>query len=546
MMKKANQTVTLVMALIMLVGACGIPAATAGESPGSTPAKIQNVILLISDGMSQEAMTLSRWYQGGQSLAMDEIACGLVRTYSADAVIADSAPAGTAFASGFKSHTGYVGVLADEATMPGVTKVSSGDKEKPVASILEAAKMAGKSTGLVVTCEIMHATPADFAAHYPDRKNYDILSKQEVYNDVDVVLGGGYKYLQPDGRKDNQDLVKALKDMGYDYVTTPQAMNNSTSSHLWGSFAPIALKYDMDRDPQKEPSLADMTSKAISTLTKNEKGFFLMVEGSKIDWAEHANDPVGTVSDVLAFDKAVKTALDFAKKDGHTAVIAVSDHCTGGVSIGDIGTNKTYDKEPLATFIAPLKQAKLTGEGIEYQLNSDRSNIDEVLKQYMNIDGLTEDERNSIKQAKATEVNYAVGPIISKRAHIGWTTGGHTGGDVTLYAYAPDNNRPTGVIDNTDIAKYMEKVLGLNLDDTSKKLFIPARSAFEKQGATVQWDAADAQNPVLVVTKGAAQLRLPVNTNIAYVNSQKTYMNNLTVFNGIQTYVPEEALTLLK
>ncbi len=541
-----KKVIAMILTLMLMVGTIQVPAATAADVDSSGQGDVQNVILLISDGMSPDAMTLSRWYQGGQALAMDEIACGLVRTYSADAAIADSAPAGTAFATGYKSHTGYVGVLPDVATMPGLGEISTSDKRKPVASILEAAKMAGKSTGLVATCEIMHATPADFAAHYPDRKNYDILSKQMIYNNIDVVLGGGYKYLEPDGRKDKQDLIKVIKEMGYDYVTTPQELNQTNASQIWGSFASTALKYDMDHNPQEELGLAEMTSKAITTLSRNQKGFFLMVEGSKIDWAAHANDPVGVISDVLAFDKAVKIALDFAKKDGHTAVIAVSDHCTGGISIGDVGTTKTYDKEPLSTFIAPLKQARLTGEGIEYLLNADRSNIAEVMKKYMNIDNLTEEEIASIKNAKATEVNYAVGPIISKRAHIGWTTGGHTGGEVILYAYAPDNSRPTGVIDNTDIAKYMERAMGLDLAETSRELFVPARSAFEKEGATVEWDAADAQNPVVVVSKGDIQLRFPVNTDIVYVNSALKHMDSLTVYNGIQTYVSEEALSLLK
>lgn len=540
-----RKVIAMIMTLMLMAGCFPATGAIAADTQATGQGNIQNVILLISDGMSQDAMTLSRWYQGGQTLAMDEIACGLVRTYSADAAIADSAPAGTAFATGYKSHTGYVGVLPDAATMPGQAQISASEQKKPVASILEAAKMAGKSTGLVATCEIMHATPADFAAHYPDRKNYDVLSKQMVYNDVDVVLGGGYQYLQLEGRKDKQDMIKVIRDMGYDYVTTQQELNQSNATKIWGAFAATALKYEMDDTQQEEPSLAEMTTKAIDTLSMNRKGFFLMVEGSKIDWAAHANDPIGVISDVLAFDQAVKVALDYAKKDGHTAVIAVSDHCTGGMSIGDAGTTKTYDKEPLATFIAPLKQAQLTGEGIEYQLNADRSNIVEVMKKYMNIDNLSEAEITSIKNAKATEVNYAVGPIISKRAHIGWTTGGHTGGDVTLYAYAPDNSRPTGVIDNTDIAKYMAQALGLNLSETTKKLYIPARSAFENAGAAVAWDATDTQNPVVVVTKGDKVLRFPVNTDIVYINSTPMHMDSLTVYNGTQTYVSEEALNLL-
>nr|WP_274378706.1 alkaline phosphatase [Desulforamulus profundi] len=172
-----------------------------GQVPAEAGKKAKNVIILIPDGMSVAGTTLARWYQGGTPLAMDEMACGLVRTYSADAPIADSAPAGTAFATGHKSHTGYVGVLPDVANMPGLAPIAKGDEKKPVATILEAAKLAGKATGLVATSEIMHATPADFSSHFPSRKNYDDLSEQQVYNRIDVVLGAGSKFLSPKGEK---------------------------------------------------------------------------------------------------------------------------------------------------------------------------------------------------------------------------------------------------------------------------------------------------------------------------------------------------------
>ena len=166
----------------------------AGIDEVSVEKEVKNVILLIPDGMSTGGLTLARWYHGGTALNLDEMASGLVRTYSADAPIADSAPAGTAMATGFKSHTGFVGVLPDENTMPGMPSLNAEDRRSPVASILEAAKLAGKATGLIATSEIMHATPADFSAHDTSRKNYDSISEQQVYQDMDVVIGSGYKY----------------------------------------------------------------------------------------------------------------------------------------------------------------------------------------------------------------------------------------------------------------------------------------------------------------------------------------------------------------
>ena len=507
----------------------------------------KNIIIMIPDGQSVTDTTLARWYKGGTPLAVDEMMCGLVRTYSSDAAIADSAPAGTAYATGFKSHTGFVGVLPDVNTMPGMAPIAESDKRKPVASILEAAQLLGKSTGLVATSEIMHATPADFSAHDPSRKNYDNLSEQEVYQDIDVVLGSGEYYLTPEGRKDGENLVDALKSMGYDYITTPTEMKNTSSSKIWGMFAPKDLSYDMDRDPSKEPSIAEMTEKAIETLSKNENGFFLLVEGSKVDWASHANDPIGIISDTLAYDDAVKVALDFAKKDGNTVVISVTDHGNGGMTIGNKATDNTYDKQPLEVFIEPLKKASRTGEGVEKLFNEDMSNITEIMSQYYGIDDLTDEEIKAIKNTEAGSMNYTVGPIISKRANIGWTTNGHTGEDVPLYIYAPENcNKLSGVVENTDIASYMADLFGIKLADITSKLFVPVRAAAEKKGANVVWNNDDVQNPVVIITKGSDEIKIPVNKNTAYVNGNEVKLDGVTVFNGINTYVPQSAIELIR
>lgn len=508
-------------------------------------AKIKNIIMMVPDGQSVDDTTLARWYKG-ESLALDSLACGLVRTYSSDAAIADSAPAGTAFATGFKSHTGFVGVLPDENTMPGMEPLAEDEKRKPIANILEAAQMLGKSTGLIATSEIMHATPADFSAHDPSRKNYDNLSEQQVYQDIDVVLGAGEKYFLPDGRSDGENLVEELKSMGYDYITTPEEMKNSDSSKIWGMFAPVDLSYEMDRDPSKQPSISEMTQKAIDTLSKNENGFFLLVEGSKVDWAAHANDPIGVISDTLAYDDAVAAAVDFAKKDGNTVVISVTDHGNGGLTIGNEATDSNYDTQPLSVFIDPLKKATRTGEGVERLLNEDRSNIVEIMSQYYGVDDLTEEEIEAIKNTEAGSLNYTVGPIISKRANIGWTTIGHTGEDVPLYIYAPEGvEKLSGVVENTDIADYMSDLFGINLADVTKQLFVPVRSAAEAKGAEVIWNTDDIKNPVVIIRKDYKEIIIPVNKNIAIVNGTEVELSGVVVFNGINTYVPQDAIDLI-
>ena len=541
-----KKKIALLLSTVMIFGSLHCTA-LANEGVSAQTDSVKNVILLIPDGQSVGGTTLARWYNGGKPLAVDEMACGLVRTYSSDAAIADSAPSGTAMATGFKSHTGFVGVLPDVNSMPGMNPLAKGDERKPIASVLEAAQLAGKSTGIIATSEIMHATPADFTAHDPSRKNYDNLSEQQVYQDIDVVLGSGEKYFTKEVRGDGEDLVSEIKNLGYDYVTSIEEMNSSDSEKIWGMFAPVDMAYDFDRDPSKEPSLAEMTSKAISTLSKNENGFFLLVEGSKVDWAAHANDPIGVISDTLAFDDAVKVALDFAKKDGNTVVISVTDHGNGGITIGNTATDSNYDKLHIDEYIEPLKKATLTGEGVEKLLNDDRSNIVEVMSKYYGVDDLTEEEIKAIKDTEAGSLNYTVGPIISKRANIGWTTTGHTGEDVPLYIYAPSNcEKLSGVVENTDIAKYMSRVMGIDLATATSELFVPVRQEAEKLGATVLWDNTDSLNPNVVINIEDKEIVVPVNKNIAYVNGNKITLSGVTVFNGINTYVPQDVLELIK
>ena len=533
-----KKTIGLLLACVMLVSALPAPVTAAQEIKTE-----KNVILLIPDGQSVGGTTLARWYKGG-SLALDEMACGLVRTYSADSAIADSAPAATAMATGFKSRTGYIGVLGEQYSMPGLSQIAPGDEKRPVANVLEAAQLQGKATGIIATSEIMHATPAAFSSHGPSRKDYDSLCEQQVYQEIDVVLGSGSKFFA-EARKDGEDLIAEIKALGYQYATTRSEMNAVSSGKLWGMFAPADLAYEFDRDQSTQPSLAEMTRKSIELLSQDKDGFFLMVEGSKIDWAAHANDPIGVISDTLAFDDAVAEALRFAKQDGNTVVIAATDHGNGGITIGDSGTSGSYDKLHIDNYLNPLKKATLTGEGIEKKLNADRSNITEVMSRYYGIDDLTAEEIAAIRETPAGSMNYTVGPMISKRANIGWTTTGHTGEDVPLYIYAPNGLGITGVYENSDLATYMETVLGLDLSGATDRLFVPVRQAAEEKGAQVAWNTSDAKNPVIELTKGGVKVELPVNKNYALVNGEKVTLDGVTVYNGVKTFAPLAAISLL-
>lgn len=502
---------------------------------------------MVIDGTSSSATTLARWYKGSP-LALDQIVSGGVRTYSAESAITDSAPAATALATGNKSNSGYVGVLPSVVNSPGLEPVKEECKFRPVANVLEGAKRSGRATGIIATSEIQHATPASFSAHHVNRKDFEVLGEQQVYQNIEVVLGGGKAALQPTTsngiRKDNEDLVKVIRGKGYDFVETKDALLNSKSNKIWGSFSNTALAFDMDRKANhlKQPTLSQMTRKAIQALSKDKDGFFLFVEGSKADWAAHANDPIGMISDVLAFDDAVTEALEFAKKDGNTMVIALADHGNSGISIGNSNTTKGYDTTPVSAYIAPLKKAKMTLEGATNKLKDDLSNIKEVAALY-GLDDLTDNEKELLKAAqKKTDVGPIFTKLLANRANIGFTTGGHTGEDVFLYSYGPQ--KPYGLVQNTDIAKIMAKAMGFQLEELTKKLFLDAETSFKQIGATVTIDKKDVRNPVLVVKRNNTEAKLFVNKNIICIGEKDYELGSVVVESHGKFYVPEKAIQL--
>ena len=513
-----------------------------------------NVIMMVKDGTSAGATTLARWYKG-EHLAMDEILVGGMHTHSAESAITDSAPAGTAMATGHKTNDKVVGLLPSIVNTQGVEMIEPVEQEdglNPVANVLEGAELLGKSTGIISTSEIQHATPAAFSAHAPQRSNYDDIAEQQVYQGIEVVLGGGSESLTPgngrNSRKDGEDLLEVIKGNGYDFVETKDELLDSSSDKLWGSFAPSALAYDFDRqaaEDSEEPSLAEMTKKGIETLSKDEDGFFMFVEGSKVDWAAHANDPIGIISDVLAFDEAVGEAVEFAKEDGNTMVIVVSDHGNSGITMGNENTSGTYPSIPVSDYIDPLKKAKLTVEGALAQLEEDRSNMEEVAALY-GLDNLTAEELEALKTSES--LGNLMSDMLSERANLGFTTGGHTGEDVFLYAYGP--SKPTGLVDNTDLAKNMAEHLGFDLTKLTDKLFVNATEAFEQKGFTTRIDVTDAENPVFIAEKGEIKIELPENKDVAYVTQNKqSYektLDGVTVYNGENFFVSENALNMSK
>lgn len=478
--------------------------------------KVKNVIYLIADGMSDGILTAAKYYNdiqdgtlGNNKLAMDSIRSGFVKTAWANGPITDSAPAGTALSSGYKTNPGVVGLNTE-----GI----------PQATILETAELNGLATGIIATSEITHATPAAFSVHVESRQDYNSIMKQQLYKDMEVVLGGGRLFFESTGggkRNDGKDLTEDIKSLGYDYVTTKSEMNESNSDKLWGLFAEKDLAYDFDRlaeGDEEQPSLAEMTEKAIEVLEKDEEGFFLMVEGSKIDWAAHANDPSGAIGDILAFDDAVQAALDYAKEKQDTIVVVTTDHANSGFSIGNESTTSGYDDLTFEESIMKMKDFKLSAEKFT-ELASGKSDeeVKELIKEYYGYSDITDEELEYAKNGKINEV-------MKIRAKLGYTTGGHTGGDVYLGVYTPAGvEKLRGTVDNTELPQYIASNLGLNLDSASETLYQNIKDKAESEGATFTVNTDDLENPYFLIEKEDKALKVIANSNIVevYVGDEK-------------------------
>jgi alkaline phosphatase len=510
----------------------------------AAPPPPKNVILMIMDGTNSDILTLSRWYRG-TDLQLDKILVGGVRTYSAQSAITDSAAAGSAMASGMKTKADYIGMNPDG---------------RPVLTVLEGARLSGYKTGIVSTSPIQHATPAAFTSHALNRDEFGDIGEQQVYQGLDVVLGGGAAWLKPqakdhtkddDGmlktkqvsREDGENLVKEINSSKYDMVLKRDGLlkRTPTSPKLWGVFADEDISYELDRKTLKpeEPSLAEMTRTAIDRLSQGEKGFFLMVEGSKVDWAAHKNDPVGMISEVLSFDDAAREALDFARKDGNTMVVAVTDHGNSGLTLGNQGTNGHYKTLPAGKFIEPLKKAKLTVKGATSQLKKDRSNVKEVLSSY-GLENLSKKEYCAMEGADSVEdLESEMVKLMAKRANLGFTTHGHTGEDVFLYAYGP--GKPVGLIENTAIPKVISSYMGFSLKTGPfASWYVDGVTFYRDKGYKVQVEGRTSKNPVMVVKRGDEVLRFPENKNFYWRNDQKVGLKSVNVYDGERFYVHVE------
>ena len=439
-----NAFLSFVLA-VFLFGGCA-----SSKTPSAEPAdRPTNVILLISDGTGPATATMARDYATGvlgrDGLALDQIIVGTAQTYATDNRITDSAAGATAYSAGVKTYNGAIGVDT---------------LRRPVATIVEAAESRGMATGLVATSRVTHATPASFAAHVPSRSMEDEIAEQMIGKGVDVIFGGGRRHFLPEsaggGRTDGRDLLKASRDLGYQVIATREDFGGSLSTPVLGLFAVSDMSYEIDRNTSEEPSLEEMTVKALDLLGDDPDGFFLMIEGSRIDHAAHGNDAAAHLHDMLAYDAAVAAALDFARRDGRTLVVSVADHETGGLTLGRRGASGWKP--------SVLSRVRASHGPIVREL-TEGADIEDVLRTYAGIEDLSDEERVLFAEAgkETDELNAALTQVVGQRAGVGWTTGGHTAVDVNLYAFGPGRASFIGNLDNAEVGHRIAELMGLDL-----------------------------------------------------------------------------------
>lgn len=347
--------------------------------------KPKNVILLIGDGMGLSHVFAARVANGG-SLYLDQFSdIGLHTTHSESSFITDSGAGGTALSTGVKTYNGAIGVINDST---------------PLINLSEMMSVAGKSTGVISTSSVTHATPATFVAHRPDREQHEEIALDFVESGIDLFIGGGVQYFCH--RSDSADLIQRLRNLNY-LVDTQTVLPSPTSINLeilkpGQKFAGMYAEGHMPSvdSGRSATFLAEATGKAINMLSRNKEGYFLMVEGSQIDWGGHDNNTTYIVTEMLDFDRAVGEALRYATKDGETLVIVTADHETGGFAVHD--------------------------------------------------------------------GDYTTGSVTGK-----FTTSGHTGVWVPVFAFGPGSEHFRGIHDNTDIPRLITEVMKIDWEVRSPK-----------------------------------------------------------------------------
>lgn len=460
----------LIVVLAVILSSCGIQ-----------EQKAKYVFFFIGDGMGVSHVTLAKLY--ADSVLNDSTAVAFTRfpvsslstTYAHNRYVTCSAAAGTALSTGTKTSINTIGLTYD--------------RTDTLYSIAKKFKEAGRKVAILTSVSIDHATPAAFYAHVGSRGSYYDIAKQLLKSNYDFFASGGF--LEPYGSKPDSGAVSIYElgiQKGYKFTSTFTGVDSLVAagarSIVYSAPNPApssTLQYDIDRT-NSDVSLTDITRKAIEVVD-NPNGFFMMVEGGKIDWAAHDNDAATVIHDVLAFARAIDVAVEFYKKHpNETLIIVTADHETGGLSIGN--RENKYD-----VHINLLKYQKVSKERLhkliaEFKENNPKAKFEDLLKLLADNTGLSKevelsdsdiimlkDAYNSsfrnVKPAEKTTysetdpISKVAIQLINSKAAVGWTSGSHTGQPVPVFAIGNGQELFIPLLDNTEIPKNIIRASGI-------------------------------------------------------------------------------------
>lgn len=440
------------------------------------------VFYFIGDGMGLNQVNTTEMYLGEkQGRIGTEPLCfasfpvaGMATTFSASNSITDSSAGGTALATGVKTYNGAIGVDAN--------------KER-VMSVAERAKRAGKKVGVTTSVSIDHATPAAFYGHQPDRSMYYEIALQLPEAGFDFYAGSGFlKPARTFDKKDAPSIYPIFEQAGYtiargldEYKAKADDAGKMILMQKEGANS-SSLPYAIDRR-EGDLTLAQITESAIDFLSRdNKKGFFLMVEGGKIDWACHSNDPATMVKEIIDMDNAVRVAYEFYKKHPkETLIVITADHETGGLALGN--SNYTLNLKSLdcqkqstdllsraLTDLRKSKGNKATWEDVKALLTERMGFWGELTPTWEQEKMLRDEFESSFVRNKVvfeeslyskTEPLAAVAKkVLSQMSKLGWTTGSHSAEYVPVFAVGAGSKLFMGKMDNTDIPKRIAKAAG--------------------------------------------------------------------------------------
>ena len=455
----------LVVWVALALAACALAPAAPALAQAPT-----NIIIMFGDGAAPTQWDFGRYSSHvlrkqpfvTTDLVFRQGAMGLLVTSPHGAYVTDSAAAASAMATGFKVANGAVSITPDGASPK---------------TVMEAAKAAGKRIGLVTTATVYDATPVAFAVHSKSRRDSQSLVDQLLALEPDVLMGGGTEYFLPEGaggkRKDGKDVIAAFRARGYRVVTNTAELAAAPAGKLLGLFSDDDMDFEIDRDPVKEPTTAEMATAALKALERSPNGFVALIENENIDTAAHHSDAASLMRALWAFDDAVKVALDFQRRHPDTLVIVTGDHETGGFSptyaFKDLtsmaSSNRLY---PGDEHLRMLERITMSLMRVKEKLGKppwSGETLDQLLAKHFPGFRLDPDLRALILAGKTDERNFAylpqsaLGRMVARQTGYYWGTSGHTPEPVLVGAIGPGAELFRGYQDNTDFGKHLHQLI---------------------------------------------------------------------------------------